>query len=203
VENQLESSNLPQTMEETVCSSAPCGEPAVADFDAKRLCTEHFLAACFQELEARHDRLKSEPADSEIVSFRKFLSSSVEQAQRISDRSHSVDKENKTQLLEFLLRASELSKRIRRSPRLTSSVPVWLRREDPARTWEEETWTVTTSRHGAGLVCRHAVEAGGTVVLCRRDKGSRAQARVVYCKYDGDGRRQIGVELLDRDDFWD
>jgi hypothetical protein len=190
-------------MEETVCSSGPCGEPAVADFDAKRLCTEHFLAACFQELEARNDRLKSEPADSEIVSFRKFLSSSVEQAQRISDGPHSVDKETKTQLLEFLLRASELSKRIRRSPRLTSSVPVWLRREDHARTWEEETWTVTTSRHGAGLVCRHAVEAGGTVVLCRRDKGSRAQARVVYCKYDGDGRRQIGVELLDRDDFWD
>jgi hypothetical protein len=203
VENQIESTNLPQTIEETVCSSGPCGEPAVADFDAKRLCTEHFLAACFQELEARNDRLKSEPADSEIVSFRKFLSSSVEQAQRISDGPHSVNTETKTQLLEFLLRASELTKRIRRSPRLTSSVPVWLRREDPARTWEEETWTVTTSRHGAGLVCRHAVEAGGTVVLCRRDKGSRAQARVVYCKYDGDGRRQIGVELLDRDDFWD
>jgi hypothetical protein len=53
------------------------------------------------------------------------------------------------------------------------------------------------------LVCRHAVEAGGRVVLCRRDKGSRAQARVVYCRYDGDGRRQIGVELLDRDDFWE
>jgi hypothetical protein len=203
VENQIESSNLPQTIAETACSSGPCGEPAVADFDAKRLCTEHFLAACFQELEARNDRLKSEPADSEIVSFRKFLSSSVEQAQRISDGPHSVNTETKTQLLEFLLRASELTKRIRRSPRLTSSVPVWLRREDPARTWEEETWTVTTSRHGAGLVCRHAVEAGGTVVLCRRDKGSRAQARVVYCKYDGDGRRQIGVELLDRDDFWD
>jgi hypothetical protein len=151
VENQIESSNLPQTIEEAVCSSGPCSEPAVADFDAKRLCTEHFLAACFQELEARNDRLKSEPADSEIVSFRKFLSSSVEQAQRISDGPHNVDKETKTQLLEFLLRASELSKRIRRSPRLTSSVPVWLRREDPARTWEEETWTVTTSRHGAGL----------------------------------------------------
>jgi hypothetical protein len=203
VENQIESSNLPQTIEEAICSTGSCGEPAVADFDGKRLCTEHFLASCFQELEARNDRLKSEPADSEIASFRKFLSSSVEQAQRISDGPHGIDQETKTQLLEFLLRASELSKRIRRSPRLTSSVPVWLRREDPARTWEEETWTVTTSRHGAGLVCKHAVEAGGTVVLCRRDKGSRAQARVVYCKYDGDGRRQIGVELLDRDDFWD
>jgi hypothetical protein len=203
VENQLDSGNARQTVEETACGSGACSEPGVADFDSKRLCTEHFLAACFQELEARNDRLKSQPADSEIDSFRKFLSSSVEQARKLSEEPPCADKETKTQLLEFLLRASELSKRLRRSPRLTSSVPVWLRREDPSRTWEEETWTVTTSRHGAGLVCRHAVEAGGTVVLCRRDKGSRAQARVVYCRYDGDGRRQIGVELLNREDFWD
>jgi hypothetical protein len=199
----MELCNVPQTVQETVCSSGACGEPAAANFDARRLCMEHFLAACFQELEARNDRLNSQPAESEIDSFRKFLRSSVEQAQKLSDSGQFADKETKTHLLEFLLRASQLSKRLRRSPRLTSSVPVWLRREDPSRTWEEETWTVTTSRHGAGLVCRHPVEAGGTLVLCRRDKGSRAQARVVYCKYDGDGRRQIGVELLDRDDFWD
>src|SRR5580704_3064958 len=103
VENQLDSGNARQTVEETACGSGACSEPGVADFDSKRLCTEHLLAACFQELEARNDRLKSQPADSEIDSFRKFLSSSVEQAQRISDGPHNVDKETKTQLLEFLL----------------------------------------------------------------------------------------------------
>ncbi|HXN71813.1 MAG TPA: PilZ domain-containing protein [Candidatus Acidoferrales bacterium] len=131
------------------------------------------------------------------------MNTSVEQVQKLSDVEQVPGAPTKSQLLEFLLRASQLSKRLRRSPRLSSTVPVWLRREDPSRTWEEETWTVTVSKHGAGLVCRHPVEAGGKVVLCRRDKGSRAQARVVYCRYDGDGRRQIGVELLDRDDFWD
>jgi len=203
MENQMELPLAPRTAQEAFCSSEACGEPAVADFDARHLCMEHFLVVCFQELEARNERLKSRSADAETESFRKFLNTSVEQVQKLSDVEQVPGAPTKSQLLEFLLRASQLSKRLRRSPRLSSTVPVWLRREDPSRTWEEETWTVTVSKHGAGLVCRHPVEAGGKVVLCRRDKGSRAQARVVYCRYDGDGRRQIGVELLDRDDFWD
>jgi PilZ domain len=203
MENQMELPDAAQAVQGIFCSSEACGEPAVADFDARRLCMEHFLVVCFQELEARNERLKSNAADPETDSLRKFLSASVEQVQKLSECDQFTDAQTKSQLLEFLLRASQLSKRLRRSPRLSATVPVWLRREDPSRTWEEETWTVTVSRHGAGLVCRHPVEAGGTVVLCRRDKGSRVQARVVYCRYDGDGRRQIGVELLDRDDFWD
>jgi hypothetical protein len=202
MENQMELPDAAQAVQGNFCSSEACGEPAVAEFDARRLCMEHFQVVCFQELEARNERLKSN-ADPETDSLRKFLNASVEQVQKLSECDRFTDSQTKSQLLEFLLRASQLSKRLRRSPRLSSTVPVWLRREDPSRTWEEETWTVTVSRHGAGLVCRHPVEAGGTVVLCRRDKGSRVQARVVYCRYDGDGRRQIGVELLDRDDFWD
>jgi hypothetical protein len=53
-------------------------------------------------------------------------------------------------------------------------------------------------------VCRHPVETGGTVILTRKDKGgSRATARVVYSRMDSEGQRQVGVELVDRDDFWD
>ena len=40
-------------------------------------------------------------------------------------------------------------------------------------------------------------------MVCRSDKGFRAQARVVYSHLDAEGRRHIGVELLDREDFWD
>jgi hypothetical protein len=202
MENQMEFPDVPRAVQEIFCSSEACSEPAVADFDARHLCMEHFLVVCFQELEARNERLKNQP-DTETDSLKKFLSASVEQVRKLSEVDRFTDSQTKSQLLEFLLRASQLSKRLRRSPRLSSTVPVWLRREDPTRTWEEETWTVTISQHGAGLVCRHPVEAGGRLVLCRRDKGSRVQARVVYCRYDGDGRRQNGVELIDRDDFWD
>ena len=199
----MELPGVPHAVQGTFCSSEACSEPSVADFDARHLCMEHFLVVCFRELEARNERLKNQPADVETDSFKNFLNASVDQVRKLSEIDRFTDSQTKTQLLEFLLRASQLSKSLRRSPRRSASVPVWLRREDPSRTWEEETWTVTVSQHGAGLVCRHPVEAGGKVVLCRRDKGSRVQARVVYCRYDGDGRRQIGVELLDRDDFWD
>jgi hypothetical protein len=97
---------------------------------------------------------------------------------------------------------SQSGQRLRRSPRMSSSVPIFLRREDSGRTWEEETWTITVSQHGASLVCRHPVETGGALVLSRRDRANRVQARVVYCRYNSEGWREIGVELLDRDDFW-
>lgn len=71
-------------------------------------------------------------------------------------------------------------------------------------TWEQQTWTSTVSLHGAGFVCRHSAEINDTVVLCRRrDRGTRVEARVVYSRFDAEGRRHIGVELLGRDDFWD
>jgi hypothetical protein len=41
------------------------------------------------------------------------------------------------------------------------------------------------------------------VILTRKDKGGRASARVIYSRIDSEGQRQIGVELVDRDDFWD
>ncbi len=131
-ENQMESPEAPKAVQGIFCSSEACSERAVADFDARRLCMEHFLVVCFQELEARNERLKSHPAGTETESLRKFLSESVEQVQKLSECDRFSDSETKSQLLEFLLRASQLSKGLRRSPRLSSSVPVWLRREIPA-----------------------------------------------------------------------
>jgi hypothetical protein len=58
------------------------------------------------------------------------------------------------------------------------------------------------SRYGAGLPCRHSIEAGAMLVIVRRDGGQRANARVSYCRYDAEGRREIGIELLDCDNFW-
>ncbi len=92
--------------------------------------------------------------------------------------------------------------RPRRSLRRAVSIPVWLRREGRAHTWEEETETRLLSRYGAALPCRHSVEAGTSLVVVRRDDGRRANARVSYCRYDADGRREIGIEFLNSDDFW-
>jgi hypothetical protein len=186
------------------CSAIPCDGEVSAELESRPLCVEHFVSVSMRELDTRSQRVKDEAYDSsETTAFRGLLSSCAQQAQRLAEDKRNSDSRTKTRLLDVLLRVSQLSQSLRRSPRVDSAVSVYVRREDPGRVWEEETWTSTISRHGAGMVCRHLVEKGGVVVVCRKDRGERALARVVYCHYDAQGRRQIGVEFLDRPDFWD
>ena len=90
----------------------------------------------------------------------------------------------------------------RRSNRKTTSFPIWLRNEDLRPVWEEETETQIVSRCGAGLRCRHLVSAENIVVIVRQDTGRRAKARVRYSRYNPDGKRELGIEFIDNDNFW-
>ena len=90
----------------------------------------------------------------------------------------------------------------RRSNRKTTSFPIWLRNEELGPVWEEETETQIVSRCGAGLRCRHLVSAESIVVVIRRDTGLRAKARVRYSRYNPDGKRELGIEFIDNDNFW-
>jgi len=90
----------------------------------------------------------------------------------------------------------------RRSSRKTVSIPIWLRNEGRGSIWEEDTETVVVSRFGAGLRCRHSIGPESIVVIIRRDNGQQARARVRYSRYDPDGRRELGIEFIDKDDFW-
>src|ERR1700686_1234404 len=93
--------------------------------------------------------------------------------------------------------------RSRRSLRKTASVPIWLRNEQLSPIWEEETETQVLSRQGAGLHCHHSVLTESTLVIIRRDNGRRANARVSYSRYNPDGERELGIEFIDKDNFWD
>jgi len=199
-----ESETPSQTAQAAHCGVEGCEVAASARFGARPVCVEHFLNSAVRELDDRATRLKAQPIDGdELQSWKEFIAECTSQAQRLAQDDHTHDKRTRTRLLDLVLRASHLSQSLRRSPRVQAALPIWLRREDPGRSWEEETWTSTVSEHGAGLVCRHLVEPGGTVVLCRKGLGDRARARVVYSRYDGDGRRQIGVEFIDQNDFWE
>src|ERR1700687_6030132 len=91
----------------------------------------------------------------------------------------------------------------RRSDRKIASFPIWLRNEDMGPVWEEETETQMVSRCGAGLRCRHLVSAESIVVIIRQDTGRRAKARVRYSRFNPDGKRELGVEFITNDNFWD
>jgi hypothetical protein len=221
MQNQIASSpDLQLLHEPSWCAAASCNATAAIDFSGRSLCLEHFLPACITEIESRNERLRNLPFDPAATkALKAFIATCAQQAEKLAanalsqraDQLVEQSKEDsrftraqmKTSILDFLLRLSQLSQRIRRSPRTASSISIWLRREDPHQTWHEETWTVSVSRHGAALLCRRPVEKGGTVVLCRKDKGSRAEAQVVYSLRDAAGRKQIGVQFNDPINFWD
>jgi hypothetical protein len=204
MEGQIESVGFQEAGESSPCSVELCAERAAAEVNACPYCLEHFLSVSFQELQSSHKRLRGQEYDpAATAAFKEFLGAWARQAASLGEDGRFPDEQTKARLLEALLWVSQAGKSLRRSPRLATAVPIWLRREDSRRTWEEDTWTTTLSRHGAGFTCRHPVETGGTVVLTRKDKGGRAAARVVYSRMDSEGSRQIGVELIDRDNFWD
>lgn len=186
------------------CTTESCNEPAVAELGAQSFCVEHFATQFMRDVQSRDERLRSEPFDPAAAeAFNKLLADCAAQAKEILESGQSLASPGRERLLDILMLTSQLHQRLRRSPRTPASVGVWLRREDPGQTWEEEAWTSSISRHGAGLVCRHRVEPGRTLYLCRKDRGGRAKARVVYSRFDSAGDRQIGIEILDRVDFWD
>lgn len=202
METQTESASLLLTAGDISCSVESCRHVVSAEVDSRLFCLNHFLSVSFQELQARHKRLLQKPDGVAASAFKESLSAWARQAEELAEDVHLEDLQMKA-LQEVLGWISSTGKSLRRSTRTAMAVPVWLRREDPRRTWEEDTWTSTVSRHGAGFVCRHPVEKGGMVILTRKDKGARASARVIYSRIDSEGQRQIGVEFVDRDDFWD
>ena len=217
MQNQIASSpDLQLLHEPTWCAAPSCNTTAAIDFVGRSLCLEHFLPACITEIESRNEVLRNLPFDPAATEgLKTFIASCAQQAETLAANPLAQLAEQpaadqrltqggtKAIVLDFLLRLSQLSQRIRRSPRTVSSIAVWLRREDPFQTWHEETWTVSVSRHGAALLCRRPVEKGGTVVLCRKDKGSRAEAQVVYSLRDSEGRKQIGIQFNEPINFWD
>jgi hypothetical protein len=191
------------TAEFTVCSVESCDERAAVDLGTQPLCAGHFFPVCTRELESLSEQLKSQPFDEAAVeAFKEMLGACTKHGQELGKQAQFADGAMKAECMQFLLHISQLSQHLRRGPRLQTAVPVWLRREDANRTWEDETWTTTISRHGAGLVCHYPVQTGGTVILCRKNGGTRVRARVVYCTYDSEGRKLIGIEFLDQADIW-
>jgi hypothetical protein len=204
MESQIAWPEARPALKASECSVDNCTEAVAAELESRPVCFNHFLSVSLREMDSRSACLNVTPVNTAAAAaLKNFLNACSQQASELAGNVEFADSSARARLAEITRRCSQLGRRLRRSPRVAASVPVWLRREDERNTWEEETWTSTLSRHGAGFVCRHAVEINGFVVVCRRDKGSRAQARVVYSHLDSEGRRHIGVELLDRDDFWD
>ncbi len=96
------------------------------------------------------------------------------------------------------------SKKVRRSGRVSKSVPILLIGSDAeGRVFSEETHTVVLSLHGAGIVSRNKLMAEQELVLRTAESNRETEIRVVGEIGSQDGCYTYGVEFLDDDlDFW-
>ncbi len=185
------------------CSIPGCQRPADASFEARFLCREHYLAACYEQLEECTQRLREQAySDTAAEEVRQFLEECMRQATDISQSATELDNLSRARLLDVLLWAADLLGRLRRGPRRAVAIPLRLLSEKPGYPWQEETKTLILSQHGALVNCHHTIEPGDMLRVYRVDTGREAEARVVWCRPQGHTEFQIGLELLGTDNFW-
>lgn len=187
-----------------VCSVIGCERPPAAELEVRPLCRSHFISTCY-ELFDEYSRWLEEnrfrETNTELV--RRFLCQCTQQATEISHNASDLENLERARLLDLLLRATELGKLLRRSPRKVTTIPVRLSSEKLGRSWEEETQTRVISRHGAAVACEHVVEVGDQLVVHRRDREASVRARVVWRQARPGGEFEIGLEFIHCDNFWD
>lgn len=182
------------------CMIPDCNKPAAASLETRPLCGHHFISICSRRLEEYALNRTEWQLPDEIWAF---LSECTPPIAEFTRNAKQLDHDDRLQLLEILLRASALTRHMRRSLRKKASLPVRLRWEGFGQTWEEETTTVTLSRYGALVECQHPVKCKDILLLERSDTHKQARGEVVWLRQKWPGRQQIGIKLLNCENFWE
>ena len=186
------------------CGFPGCKERGAASLEDRFLCREHFLLACYARLDACAQLLLERPFPETASGLvRQSTTECLSQANELAGTAQTLTNLERARLLDIVLWASDLTRRVRRSPRRPASFPVHLRSEEPGHPWEEDASTHIVSRYGAALECEHQVRIDETLLLVRRDSGQQTRARVLFRHGKQSGRQEIGVEFPDCGNFWD
>ena len=171
-----------------------CEEPAASSLEVHSFCREHFIFTCYEQLDQcgcwQEARLSP---DRTSESVRQFLGECYRQVAQFASNVKEFTGLERAQLIDILLRATDLSRQLRQSPRLAASIPVEVRCEEPGGAWEEETQTKQISRYGALLKCQHPVRAGEILLVVRLDTERQVQARVARRQRKIGGVQEIGI----------
>lgn len=185
------------------CEVQNCEHPAIASLESRAVCREHFISGCYDLIEDYQRRMQELGfREATAESLRSFLLSCTRQAIDLAQSLDDLHNLERARLLDILMRASDLARNLRRSPRKEAVIPLQLRCEKLGHAWEESAQTRVLSRYGALLNCHHEAETGDTLVVRRRDSGRETRARVAWSNPLPDGTRDIGLELLNCDNFW-
>ncbi len=186
------------------CSATGCGRDSASALDVRPLCREHFIASCYTNLD-EYGRLLEESRyrDTTTELVRRFLSDCTSHAADLAQSARDLDNLERARLLDILLRAGELSRHLRRSPRKVATIQVRLSSDKLGQSWDELTITRVISRHGAAVACSHPVEMGDTLVVERVGRPEKVRARVAWRQPKSDDRWEIGLEFIQSENFWD
>jgi hypothetical protein len=191
-------------MSDQHCSVETCQRPGIAIVGPDFFCRRHFVSACSAQLET-YTKLMDQRRLGEVPveSLRRFIRDCLREADNIERDARDLDNLERARLLDLILSAAELGRHLRRSPRKVACIPIELRSKKPREPWQEETKTHLISRHGALTRCEHPLQIDEPLRVTRLDTGRTADARVAWGQPKGEGQRDIGIEFLDCDNFWE
>jgi hypothetical protein len=188
--------------EKELCGALGCRQPADAALGPTSFCQSHFISACYEQLdEARHwlRGMYSSSLSAEAVRY--FLTDCTRQATALARQAGVARTLEEVRLRDILHRTTELE-RLLKNPQKAAAIAVELRSEVPGRPWEEELETRLLSRNGALVPCGHLREIGDTLVVTQMETGRRARVRVVWQQKGSGGSIEIGIEILNSENFW-
>lgn len=186
-----------------LCRSDGCTKLFVGFYNAKPLCPEHFIGACYQKLDSlTNDLSAAGNNEAARARLRRELGQIADQVYAISLSSESLDRFAQVKLLDILENAAQILGRIRRGDRVASRVAIRLRAAAPGERWSEETDTHMLSRHGATLHCSHLVLRGEMLTIQRLDTKKQARARVVSKARWATNGTELAVEIFSKGNFW-
>jgi hypothetical protein len=190
-------------VEGLLCKFSGCRQVGAVALQSEHYCREHFIATCYERLDACREKLSERrPTEQRSDEMQAFLRECVEQASDLTRNPFSQDALERARLLDILHTASDLSRRVRRSPRCEKAFEVRVLCETPGRPWKEELRTLQVSQHGAMLECEHLVRPEDWLLVERLDNGKRTRARMAWRGPARGGHFTLGVELVDYENFW-
>src|SRR3989442_12081875 len=122
-------------MSETESCGAPgCSRPAAGTVELRPLCLEHFLTSCYAKLDRCAQQLREQPLEkSTVESMQQFVEESARQATHIAHTVDDLDNLQRARLLDILLWAGELIRRLRRGPARGATGPLPVGSRTPRR----------------------------------------------------------------------
>jgi hypothetical protein len=185
------------------CSIEACEKPVESSLMGEAFCREHFISAAYARLDQYEGMRNGSPLslfDAETAHH--FVRECTRRADEMEHNAKDLDNLDRAKLLHILLSASDLGRRLRRSPRRTVSIPVRLSSNKIGGTWEEEGETVLLSKHGVSVRCNHPAKPGETLHLLRVDTGQKTEARVAWRQQLSEDDNRIGMEFVGVENFW-